>query len=52
MDTTWLFRRVEQPELVKVVVQPAHRVLDGDVQVPERVLLGHLNAAPDERVRP
>ena len=26
-----LFRRVEQTELVRVVVQPAHRVLDGDV---------------------
>ena len=47
-----LFRRVEQAELVKVVVQPAHGILDGNVQVPERVLLGHLDAPPDERFRP
>jgi hypothetical protein len=45
-------RRVEQPELVKVVVEPAHRILDGDVQVPEGVPLGHLDAAPDERSVP
>ena len=40
---------VEQPELVKVIVEPAHRVLNGDVQIPERVLRGHLDATPDER---
>jgi hypothetical protein len=44
--------RIEQPELVEVVVQPAHGVLDGDVQVPERVLLGHLDSAPDQWIRP
>ena len=44
--------RVGQPELVQVVVEPTHRILDGDVQVPERVGLGHLNAPPHERVGP
>ena len=44
--------RIEQPELVEVVVEPAHGVLDGDVQVPKRVLLGHLDAAPDQWIRP
>lgn len=42
--------RVQQPELVQVVVEPARRILEGDVQVPEGVSLGHLNAPPDERV--
>jgi hypothetical protein len=46
------FRLVEQPELVKVVIQPAHRVLDGNVQIPEGVALGNLNAAPHEWVGP
>jgi hypothetical protein len=36
---------------VKIVIQPAHRVLDGSVQIPERVRLGHLDATPNERVR-
>jgi hypothetical protein len=26
---------------VEMVIEPAHRVLDGDVKIPERVLLGH-----------
>ena len=43
---------VEQSELVQVVVEPPHGVLDGDVQVPEGIRLGHLNASPDERVDP
>jgi hypothetical protein len=42
---------VEQTELMEVVVERAHRILDSNVQVPKRVLPGHLNAAPDERGR-
>jgi hypothetical protein len=37
---------------MQMVIEPAHRILDGDVQVPERIALGHLNAAPDERIVP
>jgi hypothetical protein len=36
-------------ELVKVAIQPAHRILYGDMKVPERVLLGHLDSAPHQR---
>jgi hypothetical protein len=34
-------RRVEHAELMEMVVEPAHRILDSDVQIPEGVLLGH-----------
>jgi len=43
---------VEQPKLVEVVVEPAHGVLDGDMEIPERVSLRNLDAPPDERVGP
>ena len=33
-----------------MIVEPAHHVLDGDMQVPERVPLRNLQPAPDERV--
>src|SRR5690348_17731062 len=36
---------------MQVVIQPAHGVLNGNVKVPEGVLLGNQDAAPDERVR-
>src|SRR5207249_3161950 len=35
-----------QPELVQVVVLPAHGVLNRDVKVPEGVVVRHLDAAP------
>ena len=44
------FRGVHEAELVEVAVLPAHGVLHGDMQVPERVARGHLDAAPYERV--
>jgi hypothetical protein len=37
---------------VQVVVEPAHRVLKGDVQVPEAVGVGHLDSPPDRRLHP
>src|SRR5688572_29225619 len=43
---------IEKPKLVEMVVEPSHRVLDGHVQVPERVPLSDLEPAPDERVCP
>src|SRR5438309_7865110 len=39
--------RLDRLEFVEMVVLPSHRVLDGDVQVPERVDVGHLDASPD-----
>jgi hypothetical protein len=42
---------VHQPELVQVVVEPTHGVLNGDVQVPERVVLRDLNPSPHHGVR-
>jgi hypothetical protein len=35
---------------MEVIVLPPHRVLDGDMQVPERVTPRHLNPAPDDRI--
>jgi hypothetical protein len=35
---------------VQVVVEPAHRVLKGDVQVPEAVGFGYLDPSPDGRL--
>src|SRR6266404_1454225 len=43
--------RIDDDELVQVAVRPAHRVLDGDVEIPEGVGLRHQEAAPDEWVR-
>ena len=37
---------------VQVVVEPPHRVLKGDVQVPEAVGLGYLDSSPDGRFHP
>jgi hypothetical protein len=39
-------------EDVQMVVEPAHRVLKGDVQVPEAVGLGYLDSPPDGRIHP
>jgi hypothetical protein len=39
--------RIDDDKLVQVIVLPAHRILNGDVEVPERVPLGHLNPTPD-----
>src|SRR5262245_40516558 len=39
-------------EDVQMVVEPAHRVLKGDVQIPEAVGLGHLDSPPDGRFHP
>jgi hypothetical protein len=47
-----LLRRIQQPELVEVIVEPPHRVLDGDVQIPEGVPFGNLDPSPHQRVRP
>jgi hypothetical protein len=36
--------------LVQVIIKPPHRVLDGNVNIPEGVLLGNLYDPPDWRV--
>jgi hypothetical protein len=41
---------IEKTELVKVIVKPSHRVLDGHVEVPEGVPLRNLEPTPDEGV--
>jgi hypothetical protein len=42
--------RLFHAELVQVIVEPAHRVLDGDVQIPEAVGFRHLDASPNRRL--
>src|SRR5690606_33518791 len=37
-------------ELMQVGVVPGERALDGDVQIPERAVARHLDAAPDQRL--
>jgi|SRR5881296_3252718 len=39
--------RLRHPEKVQVVIQPTHSVLEGNVEVPEAVGLGHLDSSPD-----
>ena len=43
---------VEQAKLMEMSIFPAHGVLDGDVEIPERVRLRDVDPAPDERARP
>jgi hypothetical protein len=43
-------RLIVKPEGVKVIVLPAHRVLNRDVQVPKTVGGGDLNVPPDRRL--
>jgi hypothetical protein len=49
-DALLLGTRVRDREAMQVVVEPAHRVLDGDVQIPEGVVARHLDLPPDQRV--
>ena len=42
--------RIRELKFVQVVVGPAHRILEGDVEVPEGVAGGHLDATPDGRL--
>jgi hypothetical protein len=42
--------RIDDDELVHVTVLPAHRILNRDVKVPERVPLGHLNPTPHQGI--
>ena len=42
---------MQDPELVKVIILPTYGVLDGYVQIPERIALRHVKAPPDERIR-
>ena len=42
--------RLRQRELVKMVVLPAHRVLNRHVQIPKGIAGWHLNSAPDDRI--
>src|SRR5262245_61782996 len=35
---------------MQVVIEPAHRVLNGDVQIPESIVTRHLDLTPDQRV--
>ena len=37
---------------MQMAVQPAHRILNCDVEIPESIPLGHLNSTPDQRIRP
>lgn len=41
---------IKNPELVEMVVEPTHGVLDSNVEVPERVRLRNLDAPPDARI--
>lgn len=43
---------VKEPELMEMIVEPPHRILDGDVEVPEGVRQWHLDSAPDKRIGP
>ena len=38
---------VSDSEHVKVIIEPSHRVLDRDMQIPESIAIGHLNPSPD-----
>src|SRR5438046_1575681 len=39
--------RLRHPEKMQVIVEPTHRVLEGDMKVPEAIGLGDLDASPD-----
>ncbi|MGK0169644.1 MAG: hypothetical protein ACI9W2_001367, partial [Gammaproteobacteria bacterium] len=39
-------------ELVQVIVEPTHRILNGDMQLPERIPGRHQQFAPDGRRNP
>lgn len=41
---------VDGEEFVKVIVLPTHRVLNGNVQIPEGITLWHLDPPPHQRV--
>src|SRR5712692_3648030 len=43
--------RIHQCEFVKVIVLPAHRVLNCDVKIPEGIVLRDLNATPHQWIR-
>ena len=40
--------RLDDDEFVEMVVLPAHRVLNGNVKIPKRVTLRHLNTPPHQ----
>jgi len=39
--------RLRHPEKMQVIVEPTHRILEGDMKVPEAIGLGDLDASPD-----
>gem|GEM_PF-4505023 len=45
--TAMLWRRIEQ---MKVVVQPAHKVLDGNVEIPKGVRVWDIDHSPNLRI--
>src|SRR5512134_3611738 len=49
-DLLLLRTRVGNHEAMEMIVLPAHRVLDGDMQIPKGRVARHLDLAPDQRV--
>jgi hypothetical protein len=43
-------RSVDYRELMKMIVQPTHGVLNRNMQIPEGIVLRHLNAPPNHRI--
>jgi hypothetical protein len=36
-------------EMMQVIIKPSHRVLDGNVQIPEIIIRRNMNSSPDQK---